>query len=83
LLEERTKKGGWKAMHEPSRLSGPIQNSESVPTDKNAGDSLKLIVANATERELAFRYPTPADEARAQRPSRGGRQGPRKGGRRK
>jgi hypothetical protein len=27
-----------------------------------AGDSLKLIIASTNERELAFRYPTPADE---------------------
>jgi len=84
LLEERTKRGGWKAMHKPSGLEGPIQNSGDVPADKNVGDSLKLVVASANERELAFRYPTPADEARAQRaPSMGkGRGGSGGGGRR-
>jgi CRISPR-associated protein Cmr6 len=65
LLEEKTKKGGWKARHEPSGLSGPIQNSGDVPGDKSAGDTLTLIVASANEREIAFRYPTAADEQRA------------------
>lgn len=67
LLEERTKKGGWRAIHAPSGLSGPIQNSGDVPSDRTAGDTLELIVASATERGLDFRYPTPADEARAKR----------------
>ncbi len=67
LLEERTKKGGWRAMHGGSGLSGPIQNSGDVPSDKKAGDVLELIVASATERGIDFRYPTPADEVRAKR----------------
>lgn len=67
LLEERTKKGGWRAMHELSGLSGPIQNSGDVPSDKNAGDALELIVASATDRSIDFRYPTSIDETRAQR----------------
>jgi len=82
LLEERTKRSGWKAKHEPSGLSGPIQNSESVPADKHAGDRLTLIVASASDREIAFRYPTPADEVRGTRGS-GKRRGPAKGSRRK
>lgn len=81
LLEERTSKGGWKAVHAPSKLSGPIQNSGAVPADKKAGDTLKLIVAMANEREIAFRYPTPADEARAQRAPRRGGGRPGRGGR--
>lgn len=72
LLEERTKKGGWRATYAPSGLSGPIQNSGDVPSDKKAGDTLELIVASATERGIDFRYPTPADEERAQRASHGG-----------
>src|SRR5579883_428883 len=67
LLEERTKKGGWKAMHVLSGLSGPIQNSGDVPSDKKPDDVLKLIVASATEREIHFRYPTLVDEERAKR----------------
>jgi CRISPR-associated protein Cmr6 len=82
LLEEKTKKGGWKAKHETSGLSGPIQNSGDVPGEKNVGDRLTLIVASATERGIAFRYPTAADEQRAEKSQnkpKGGRggQGPR------
>jgi CRISPR-associated protein Cmr6 len=74
LLEERTRKGGWKAMHEPSGLSGPIQNAGDVPGDKDVGDTLKLIVASANEREIAFRYPISDEEERAQRaPGKGNR----------
>lgn len=65
LLEEKTKKGGWKARHEPSGLHGPIQNSADMPSDKKPGDSLALIVASTNEREIAFRYPTEEDERRA------------------
>jgi CRISPR-associated protein Cmr6 len=65
LLEERTKKGGWKALHEPSGLSGPIVNTGDVPAERNAGDGLRLIVQSANQREISFKYPTPADEARA------------------
>jgi len=67
LLEEKTKKEGWKAQHEPSGLSGPIQNSTDVPGDKKPGDRLTLIVASANRRGIAFRYPTPADEKRAEK----------------
>src|SRR5690606_20321350 len=44
LLEERTRKGGWKARHEVSGLEGPIQNSAAVPADKKPGDRVTLIV---------------------------------------
>jgi len=67
LLDEKTKKGGWKARHEPSGLSGPIQNTADVPSDKKPGEKLTLIVASVNQREIAFRFPTPADEQRAQR----------------
>jgi CRISPR-associated protein Cmr6 len=68
LLEERTKKGGWKALHEHSGLSGPIVNTGDVPAERNAGDGLRLIVQSANQREISFKYPTPADEARAKLP---------------
>jgi len=63
LLEERTKKGQWKAEHPPSGFIGNIENSDAVPADKKPGDTLQLIVASAT----AFEFPTPEEEARAQR----------------
>jgi CRISPR-associated protein Cmr6 len=62
LLEEKTKKGGWKAKHLATNISGPIQNSNDVPKDKKPGDKLTLIVMSANEREIAFRWPTAADE---------------------
>ena len=66
LLEERTKKGLWRAKHEPTGLDGPVQNTGDVPPDKNAGDKLMLIVASVNDISIAFRYPTSADEQRAQ-----------------
>jgi CRISPR-associated protein Cmr6 len=57
LLEERTKKGGWKARHEPSGVAGPIQNSADVPAGAKPGDRLMLEVAPAAPREIAFRVP--------------------------
>ena len=66
LLAEKTKKRGWRAQHHPTGLTGPVQNTGDVPEDKNPGDTLTLIVASANEREIAFRYPTAADEQRAQ-----------------
>ncbi len=80
LLEEKTRKGGWKAKHEPSGLSGPVQNTGDVPADKNAGDKVTLIVASSNEREIAFRFPTAADEQRADKSQgkpRGGHGGQR------
>lgn len=66
ILAERTKsKGGWKAKHSTSDLEGPIQNSNDVPSECQVGDELALIVALANEKEIAFRFPTAADEARA------------------
>jgi len=60
LLEERTKKGGWKARHEHSGLSGPIQNSDAVPAEKKPGDHVELLVAFASPRGIAFKWPAGA-----------------------
>ncbi len=64
LLEERTRKGGWKARHEPTQLTGPIQNWQDVPGDCKPGDTVRLIVASVNTGQIAFRYPTQADEQR-------------------
>lgn len=61
LLEERTKRGGWRARHEPSGLAGPVQNSADVPASARPGDRLRLIVASVGTREMAFRFPTQGD----------------------
>ncbi len=64
LLGERTKKGGWKARHEASGLSGPVQNSGDVPADMAPGQRVQLVVASVSAREIAFRYPTAPPAAR-------------------
>ncbi|WP_152050235.1 type III-B CRISPR module RAMP protein Cmr6 [Tautonia marina] len=55
LLPERTKKGGWKARHEPTGLSGPIVDSAKVPSDKEPGNGMTLIVHAVGAREMSFR----------------------------
>jgi CRISPR-associated protein Cmr6 len=80
LLEERTKKGGWRARHVGTDIAGPVLNSAEVPADKAAGHTLTLIVHSANEREIVFNYPTDALlkrlEKSKQHQQRGG---PRKG----
>ncbi|MBC7821052.1 MAG: type III-B CRISPR module RAMP protein Cmr6 [Planctomycetaceae bacterium] len=68
LLAEKTGKGGWKAQHPGAKLSGPIQNSAEVPGDNVPGNELELVVAVYNGREIAFRYPTPADRDRRNKP---------------
>lgn len=65
LLEERTKKGGWKARHEPSGLEGPVQNSGVVPADKKPGERVTLIVKIAKGRESGFEWPVQKTVARS------------------
>lgn len=57
LLEEKTKRGGWKARHEPSGIEGPIQNSAAVPADAKPGDRLKLQVKIAKDKNSGFVVP--------------------------
>jgi hypothetical protein len=64
LLEERTKKGGWRAKHVATGIAGPIQNSADVPADKKVGEPLTLRVQSANEREIAYRFLTTADQAK-------------------
>ena len=49
LLAEKTKKGGWRARHEPSGFEGPVQDSHKVPAAKKPGDSIELLVASLDE----------------------------------
>jgi CRISPR-associated protein Cmr6 len=58
LLEERTKKNGWKARHQGSNLSGPIQNSDKVPADHKPGDVVTLTVQSVSPKQMDFRWPT-------------------------
>lgn len=57
LLEEKTKRGGWKAAVKDSPgISGPITNSAAVPSNKNPGDEIKLKVTAVKENNSNFLY---------------------------
>ena len=79
LLDEKTKKGGWKAKHEPSGLQGPIQNTAAVPGDSAPGSRVGLVVASINPRAIAFRWPTARDAGST---GSGGRSRPGRGSRR-
>lgn len=55
LLDETTKSGKRKAIHEPTGLKGHIQNSDELPADKQVGDVVELMVASINQREVTFR----------------------------
>ena len=56
LLEEKTKKGGWKVRHTELGV-GPIMNTADVPADKNAGDEIVVEVAIAKQGAAQFKWP--------------------------
>jgi len=49
LLPEKTKRGGWKARHEPTGFEGPVQDSHKVPSDKKPGELIELLVVSLDE----------------------------------
>ena len=57
LLEEKTKKGGWRAQIKGHSQAGPIQNSDQVPTDAKPGDTVELVLASIKDSEAAFKWP--------------------------
>jgi len=65
LLEEKTKKGGWKArLASQPELAGPIVNSNDVPSDKNPGDEVELKITSIPSTptgQAMFRWPTEED----------------------
>ena len=67
LLDEKTRKGGWKARECKTGTAGNIQNSDSVPGDAKPGDRVELIVKIPDPRNAAFDWPTPEIKARQQR----------------
>ena len=79
LLEERTKKGGWRARHEPTRKEMPIQNTGDVPAEHKPGDKVELYVFSSD----AFQWPSDKVREAAERrrdgpPPRGGTRGRRR-----
>ena len=79
LLDEKTKKGGWKAKHEPTGLQGPLQNSGEGPDDAAAGQRVQLVVASANPHGISFNWLTPTIEARLRsKQSDGPRRPPRR-----
>ena len=81
LLEEKTRKGGWKAKHRDSGLQGPIQDNHNVPAEARPGQRVKLTVASVSAKEeMAFRWAEPPPPKK--RAARNKRPGPGRGGRR-
>ena len=75
LLEERTRKGGWRARHEPTGKKMPIQNTGDVPGERKPGDRVELYVFSND----AFQWPT-EDVRQAAERRRDAPQSPRRGG---
>jgi CRISPR-associated protein Cmr6 len=61
LLDERTKRDGWKVRHDGADLEGPVQNSNEVPSDKKAGERIMVEVRIVKGKESAFKYLSGAD----------------------
>ena len=80
LLEEKTKKGGWKAKHIDSGLSGPIQDTGNVPADAKPGQPVELTVASVGSKEMQFKWAEPRPPKKTS--GRHSKQGPRRGSRR-
>jgi CRISPR-associated protein Cmr6 len=59
LLEEKTRRGGWRARDPGSGLVGHIHNSDQVPANKRSGDAVDLIVASISGdgKQIQFRWP--------------------------
>ncbi len=57
LLEEKTKKGGWKAKVEGTDIVGPIQNSDKIPSTCAPGQQVELVLKIAKGADSAFVWP--------------------------
>ena len=78
LVEEKTKRGGWKAAVDAGgrRIVGDIFNSGEVPPDAGPGSQAELVVRVANPANASFEWPSPDVEARLEKaaaPRRGGR----------
>ena len=83
LVEEKTKKGGWKAAVDTGgrRIVGDVFNWREVPADAQPGLEKELVVRVANPDNASFEWPSPDVEARLARPKaprRGGRPGARR-----
>ena len=67
LLEEKTKRGGWKAKHVDSGLEGPIQDSQNVPADAEPGQRVELTVASTSSTGMQFKWALPPAPKRTPR----------------
>lgn len=58
LADEKTKKGGWKAVYEADgqQWSGPIQNSADVAANAKPGDKVTLLIRSINARDIAFAW---------------------------
>lgn len=56
LLEEKTKKGGWKVSLQGNQISGTIVNTNDIPADKKAGDTIKLKITSINGTNSIFKY---------------------------
>ena len=64
LLEERTKKGGWKAKTVDGTMAGTIVNSTDVPDDCQPHSEVELFVQSAQATSAILWWPSPAAIAR-------------------
>lgn len=67
LLEERTKKGGWRAEHAGNKLAGPLVNTGLVPGEHGPGDKVELIIHSLNKFEMMFRWPTEAERSQREK----------------
>ena len=56
LLEEKTKKGGWKVSPVGMDTTGAVVNSVDVPLEKDVGDEILVIVNSPNPQNPSFRY---------------------------
>ncbi len=60
LLDEQTRKGGWKARLAAGQLSGPIINGKELPETCQGGQMVRLVVAATSSdgKTIQFRWPS-------------------------
>ena len=69
MLEEKTKKGGWKAKHIDTKLTGSMVDATNAPQDASVGQEVDLIVHYATDTTIMFKWKKPLSQKKG-RPKR-------------